>query len=78
MAIFNIKTQVEYNVPKAFWDTGNSRESIDVVPDPIPSDYTSCVYSISENGVTVIYNKCRPDTEAWHAAFPNEDLLFIL
>lgn len=46
MAIYNISTQISYEIPKSNWDNGNSREELTVKPQP-QAGYTICSYDFS-------------------------------
>lgn len=46
MAIYNISTNLGYEIPKSTWDNGNSRTELTVKPQP-QSGYTVCSYDFS-------------------------------
>lgn len=77
MSLYNIVSSTSYNIPKATWNTGNSRENLVVKPNPGPENYV-CLFSISITGSPIPLNKCRYETEAEHGAQPGSDLFIFL
>lgn len=75
MSLYNISSNTEYDIPKATWNTGNSRENILIRPQFGVADYVSCIYELSLSGNITLTRNCRLPTEAWHGAQPNEDTM---
>lgn len=75
MAIYNISTSLEYNIPKATWSTGNSRETLKVRPQLGVTNFTQCSYTFSEEGHFDLLNNCRYPTEAEYGAQPSKDVM---
>ena len=59
MALFNIQTKTQYNIPKSIWDNGNYRKDIDVTPAKIKGDYKECIYNLSLSGYITLVNTCK-------------------
>jgi len=78
MSLYNIQSDSSFNVPKATWNTGNNRATLNTKPEPKISDYTSCIFNLSITGAVSSLKPCRYKTEAWHGSQPSKDLSVFL
>lgn len=75
MALYNISTSTNYNIPKATWLTGNNRSTIRPKPYLGLSDFTRCIYIVTPEFSVLPARKCRLDTEAINGAQPSADVM---